>query len=32
MYEMNDYEVTDLEEGINIWDLEDDFFDSYDLD
>ena len=29
---MNDYEVTNLEEGLDIWGLDDDFFDSYDPD
>ena len=32
MYNTNDYEVTNLEEGLDIWGLDDDFFDSYDPD
>jgi len=30
MYNTSDYDVMNLEEGLDIWGLEDDFFDSYD--
>lgn len=30
MYYTSDYEVMNLGEGLDIWGLEDDFFDSYD--
>lgn len=30
MYSTNDYEVMNLEEGLDIWGLDKEFFDSYD--